>query len=71
MSQERPVFTEHLLVHGDLINGTLVMKDTFHLKQILGKNLSIGYHGGFNKEKLGKLINELQDVYDKMEEKES
>jgi hypothetical protein len=68
MSQDKPIFTDHTLVNGDLIEGTIVRKKTFQFNKLLGKHLSIGYSGGFDKEKLGQLIQELKSVHDKMED---
>jgi hypothetical protein len=56
-------------VYGEIIRGTMGKDSTlFMLEKLFDKNLSLGYWNGFNKGKLKTLIDELQEVYDNMED---
>jgi hypothetical protein len=57
-------------VHGKIVKGSLGGGNTiFHLNKLFEKSLSLGYWNSFDREKLGDLIGELQEVYDNMEDK--
>jgi hypothetical protein len=59
-------FIDSTTVYGEIINGN-IGNGKFMLNKIFGKNLSLGYWNAFDKEKLGTLINELQQVYNRLD----
>jgi hypothetical protein len=67
--KERPTFITNTSVYGTSFNGSLGVNATkFRLNQIRGKTLSLGYWNDFTKEELGKFVDELYKVYERMED---
>jgi hypothetical protein len=61
-------FLDNTTVYANHFEGNINKHTSFNIKKILGKPVSLGYNGGFSKHELGIFIQQLKEVYDRMED---